>query len=267
MQFFIKFNSALGRDVSERTGVTFKRPPYTDTIAITLPSFLSNVVRNVFGRKLRDGDENKLAKEDIVISSCVAHSSLISTIGSYYKEIEVYFDSFNKITDDYLKLIEASISSNSASLNKTIQVYGKDVSVKDLVKEFLHSLNAANLKEIKKRQLLVGSPLRHHNLSFGDHFVHAKTPSGFEARNWDWVDQAATAFKRFTNLKRASHYTLPIGTSQGFTLKTESDGPVWRTVSKGLLSSLAKKTKSYADFQRACAEIDSLFTERGFSDI
>jgi hypothetical protein len=267
MQFFIKFNSALGRDVSERTGVTFKRPPYTDTVAITLPSFLSNVVRNVFGRKLRDGDENKLAKEDIVISSCVAHSSLISTIGAYYKEIEVYFDSFNKISDDYLKFIEASISSNSASLNKTIQVYGKEVSVKDLVKEFLHSLNAANLKEIKKRQLLVGSPLRHHNLSFGDHFVHAKTPSGFETRNWEWVDQAAIAFKRFTNLKRATHYTLPIGTSQGFTLKTESDGPVWRTVSKGLLSSLAKKTKSYADFQRACAEIDSLFTERGFSEV
>jgi hypothetical protein len=267
MQFFIKFNSALGRDVSERTGVTFKRPPYTDTIVITLPTFLANVVRNVFGRKLRDGDERKLAKEDIIISACISHSDLISTIGYYYKDIESYFSTFSLASDDYVSYIMKIASLNASAVEGSISINDKIISTKELMKEFLHSLNTANLKEIKKRQLLVGSPLRHHNLSFGDHFVHAAVPKGFETRNWEWVDAAASTFRNFTNLKRATHYTLPIGTSQGFTLKTESDGPVWRTVSKGLLSSLAKKTKSYKEFQYACESIDKLFLDRGFSEI
>lgn len=250
MRFYNRFNSALGRLVEEITGEKYERKAYTDTSIITVPPFLQRIVRGVFGRKFRDGDEHKLGREDLILAACVEDESIMDIIGRYYISDEKAYDSMaDSVCGEYLK---------GFSLDEKGTLKAK---------EFVHSLMVANAKEIKKRQLLVGSPLRHHNLSFGDHFVHADIPNYFLEQNWDWVPEAAQFFKAFTGLTRSYKYTLPIGTSQGFTLKTESDGPMWRTVSKGLLAALAKKTKSYNDFQKACTSIDGVFQSMGYAPI
>lgn len=234
------WNRNLGRTAELETNEIYRRDPYTDTKVIRVPSFIENVVKSQFGRTNRKNPGAAIAKEDIVLDSFLNSYDGTPLLGNLFKLQDTFYDAL------YAK------GSSMLSLDKHRLGYS------------FMSYASANKKEIAKRQILVGSSLKHHNLSFGDHFVHKEVPSYFQSVNWDWVKDAAKFFRQFTDLKRKNEFTVPIGTSQGLLLKSEADGPLWRTVSKGLQAALALKAQNYNQFILGCNQFDEVHESRGF---
>lgn len=232
-----KWNKNLGREVAFETSSMFHRPPYTDTQVVSVPKFMAEMIRGQFGGRRSRDEEKRISKEDLVLDAFINVYDLTPVLGSLFKSQESYLQKMKKYVEE-----------------------------NDADKHFRNSLISyadSNLKELAKRQILVGSTLQHHNLSFGDHFVHKGIPSHFDAQDWGWVNDAAKWFRTFTRLQRVTKFTVPIGTSQGFLLKSAADGPMWRTVSKGLQASLALKARDYKQFKLACEKFDELFAEYG----
>lgn len=130
------------------------------------------------------------------------------------------------------------------------------------------SIARANVKEMRKLQLLIGAPLNHHILSLENHYTHYSPPSSFSDYNWSWVKDLADLMrsKKIVSSSDIS-WKLPIGTSQGLTLKSARDTPLWRAFSKVLLASYAYKSTTAEHLKIFKTEVNKLMQMNGYSDI
>lgn len=103
----------------------------------------------------------------------------------------------------------------------------------------------ASLKEIVKLQLLIGAPLFHHVLSIDTHYVHSVPPDSFRTSSVDFsfVKELGSYMQSKSSYSsEQKDFKLPIGTSQGLTLKSARDTSMWRAFSKVILALYAARS-------------------------
>lgn len=239
--FVIWANSAFDRtslDSSQSDMIT-DVPGWRDVDNVNIPEFLGRTIVSQYAT------QNPERMDDII------NSTLYKEFKHGLKESGRSLDdlqrSFREVRDNHSNILKNTTSDTESILKRSIAY--------------------ASLKELSKAQILVGAPIYHHNLVVEDHQKYDDIPHGFSSRNWDWVGNAALWFRSFTSLERSRNFTLPIGTSQGMTLKSKSDTPQWRVYSKGLLSMLALRSETIAELYHKLDAVDGIFESKGYDGI
>lgn len=160
--------------------------------------------------------------------------------------------------------------SGSGLNDKGGEMIGENVKISDQRLRLL-GLHLLSYSELTKRQLLFGVPFTYNMLMEGYHSQHREkevlstvTPDDLRA-----IKLAFDALKEYlidANISplAVGEVRLPIGTSQGLLLKSESDSIFFRGFSKFLLSLIASKCRDRAQLHQVLQEIGQEFSYRGY---
>lgn len=135
----------------------------------------------------------------------------------------------------------------------------------------LLSLYLLSYSELTKRQLLFGVPFTYNMLMEGYHSLHREkevlgtvTEEQLKEIRLSFEMVASYLMQCGIRPLDIGEVRLPIGTSQGLLLKSESDSIFFRGFSKFCLSLLASKCSSREELHNSLKEVGQPFVHRGF---
>lgn len=263
-------NQKIGVISEKFTNDFIKKNEYTDATTVSVPNYIDRIAKSPYGgdvfddhdgmdsdyevREILEGNDRYFGSYSISLTRDLQSSSLmVEQVEQAYKDVllklETMFGDHVRYATDVLGL-----SSNDLSRMGVAKI------------GYLKQLCKANLKEISKRQVLVGSPTLHHGCSDGDHFNNKSLDEVTDDDIFYKVAIVLADYLRSSKgMTRADHYTLPLGTSQGLICKSRRDSPEFRAFSKALQGRYAQLCENESQLYELVKDINNLFSSYGYS--
>lgn len=223
-----------------------------DTIKANVPSFIMKIVKSPFDSRpeaLNNDITYFLYKDSLI------NPSISPVVGSLFRS---FIDHSMEIVHTYSSHVdEINTFSFSSKVNETAVCIGL----------YRSMVSATSMSELRKGQVLVGSPTLHAPVSKVGHPVYDEIPSSFFSFDWSNCDELGREVQAITGMKRADKFTLPLTTSQGIMLKGVSETVEQRVRAKALLSAIALKCQSLTELNIAMGLVGEAFTDKGFMDL
>lgn len=263
------FNSLIEVESALYSSEFVTKKDYSDAAKASVPDFIANLSRLPY-------DEADYGRIDISGDSReLEHKTTISVDGRKAVKGIDYHISVNACLQTSSLLIQDVVESYQQSYRRMMDAFqgaknyclatGIDASNLDAAASaYLDQYCAANLEELEKRQILVGSPTLHHGCSDGDYFNHSSTDSNDPDNLIPIAIAMGNYFKNNLHLKRAESYTLPLGTSQGVICKTSRDSPKFRAFSKAIQGRYAQLCSNEDELYELVTALDDLFESKGY---
>lgn len=252
-----RFNDIMGIDyVDVTSSVEFIDGTKDIGEMVNLPDFLEKSLTAGFSPKAPSEEEDYRLR------------TIYGYVGK--KKIEMTREEQNHFQDlwqTWAKHYNAVKTAMSEEADLLLTKVGDNFTNKDQLR--LSSLKAS-MKEIDKLQLLIGAPLFHHVLSIDTHYVHEDVPQSFNDSpvDFSFITEMAKYMRSKSNYSSENReFKLPIGTSQGLTLKSSRDTGMWRAFSKVILAQYAVRSESGEHLQMFKDRVNDVFLKHGYDEV